>query len=37
MGKITKEQYNTEYEKLKKAGLQDVIDAAEKAYESVTE
>jgi putative aldouronate transport system substrate-binding protein len=37
MGKITKEQYNTEYQKLKKAGLQDVIDAAEKAYESVTE
>ena len=36
MGKISKDKYNTEYQALKDAGLQEVIDQAQAAYEAVT-
>lgn len=36
MGKITKEQYQSEYQKLKEAGLQTVIDQAAAAYSAVS-
>lgn len=36
MGKISKDEYNTQYQELKDAGLQDVIDQAQAAYESVS-
>ena len=36
MGKISKDEYNSQYQGLKDAGLQDVIDQASAAYASVT-
>lgn len=36
MGKITKDEYNTEYQSLKDSGLQEVIDQAQAAYEAVS-
>ena len=35
MGKISKDDYNAQYEQLKAAGLQEVIDAAQAAYDAV--
>lgn len=37
MGKISKNDYNTQYQELKDAGLQDVIDQAQSAYEAVAQ
>lgn len=36
MGKISKDEYNTQYQALKDAGLQKVIDEAQAAYEAVS-
>lgn len=36
MGKITKDEYNSQYQALKDAGLQKVIDEAQAAYDAVT-